>query len=120
MPEAPIELATARLVLRRWRRGDREPFAALNADPRVMEHFPALIARETSDAGTDAMDAAIAERGWGNWAVEVRETGEFIGFTGLSIPKRAPPCMPCVETGWRLAHAHWGRGSASEAARAAG
>jgi RimJ/RimL family protein N-acetyltransferase len=115
----PIELETPRLRLRLWRAEDREPFAALNADPRVMEHFPALIPRERSDASVDACINAFATRGWGNWAVERRDSGEFIGFTGLSIPQRQFHFSPCVEVGWRLAHAHWGHGFASEAARAA-
>jgi RimJ/RimL family protein N-acetyltransferase len=115
----PIELETPRLRLRQWREEDREPFAALNADPRVMEHFPALIPRERSDATVDGCMAAFATRGWGNWAVERVDTGEFIGFTGLSIPQRQFHFSPCVEVGWRLAHAHWGHGFASEAAGAA-
>jgi RimJ/RimL family protein N-acetyltransferase len=115
----PIELDTARLRLRLWREEDREPFAALNADPLVMAHFPALIPRDRSDATVDACISAFATRGWGNWAVERRDTGEFIGFTGLSIPQRQFHFSPCVEIGWRLAHAHWGQGFATEAARAA-
>ena len=118
-PVSPIELDTPRLKLRLWRDNDRAPYAALNRDPRVMEHFPAPIPRERSDASIDAFIAGFAERGWSNWAVERRDTGEFIGFTGLSIPKQTFAFSPCVEIGWRLAHAHWGHGFASEAARAA-
>jgi RimJ/RimL family protein N-acetyltransferase len=114
-----IELETPRLVLRTWRESDREPYAALNQDPRVMEHFPGLIPRERSEALVDGCIAAFASRGWGNWALERRDTGEFIGFTGLSIPRADLPFSPCVEVGWRLAHAHWGFGFASEAALAA-
>lgn len=114
-----IELETPRLRLRAWRPSDREPFAALNADARVMEFLPGLIAREASDASIDAWQAQFAERGWSNWAVELKETGEFIGFTGLTMPRRALPFTPCVEIGWRLAAKHWGQGYASEAARAA-
>jgi RimJ/RimL family protein N-acetyltransferase len=109
---AAIEIDTPRLRLRTWRDEDREPFAALNADPRVMEHFPGLIPRERSDATVDACMKAFATRGWGNWAVERKDTG-------LSIPQRQFHFSPCVEVGWRLAHAHWGHGFASEAARAA-
>ncbi|HEV8689584.1 MAG TPA: GNAT family N-acetyltransferase [Ideonella sp.] len=119
LPASPIELDTPRLRLRLWRNADREPFAALNQDPRVMEHFPALIPRERSDASIDAFMTGFAERGWSNWAVERRDSGEFIGFTGLTIPARQFAFSPCIEVGWRLAHAHWGRGFASEAARAA-
>jgi len=116
---APIELETARLRLRRWRDADRAPFAALNADPAVMEFFPAPQSREASDASIDAWRAQLESRGWSNWAVELVESGEFIGFVGLSVPRRALPCSPCVEVGWRLARRFWGRGLASEAARAA-
>jgi RimJ/RimL family protein N-acetyltransferase len=113
------ELTTDRLLLRQWRDSDREPFAALNADPAVMEHFPRLVTREESDALIDRTAASIADHGWGLWAVEVRETGEFIGFTGLSIPTFEAPFLPGVEIGWRLAKGAWGNGYATEAARAA-
>jgi len=116
---ADFVFETARLRLRQWTDADREPFAALNADPAVMEFFPALASREASDAMIDANMARIAEGGFANWAVERQDTREFIGFVGLSVPRRALPFMPCVEIGWRLAAAHWGRGFASEAARAA-
>ena len=115
----PAVFDTERLRLRQWKDSDRAPYAALNADPRVMEYFLSVQSREASDASIDAWSSAIAAGGFGNWAVEVRETGEFIGFTGLSVPKRALPFMPCVEIGWRLAAQHWGRGYASEAARKA-
>lgn len=112
-----VEFETPRLRLRQWRASDREPFAALNADPVVMEFFPACLGREASDAGIDAWRSQFAERGWSNWAAEVRETNEFIGFVGLTFPRRTLPCSPCVEIGWRLARAHWGKGYATEAAR---
>jgi len=113
------DLTTDRLLLRQWRDSDREPFAALNADPAVMEHFPRLVTREESDALIDRAAASIADHGWGLWAVEVRETGEFIGFTGLSVPTFEAPFLPGVEIGWRLAKGAWGNGYATEAARAA-
>ncbi|HEX2012419.1 MAG TPA: GNAT family N-acetyltransferase [Roseateles sp.] len=115
----PIEFDTARLRLRAWRDEDRAPFAALNADPAVMEFFPAPQSRAQSDASIDAWMAQFEAQGWSNWAVQTRARGEFIGFVGLSVPRRQLPCSPCVEIGWRLARRFWGQGYASEAARGA-
>ncbi len=114
-----IEFESERLRLRQWRDADRQPFAAMNADPVVMEFFPARGTRASSDAMVDGFREALATRGWSNWAVEVKESGAFIGFLGLSIPKRVLPFSPCVEIGWRLAKEHWGRGYATEGARGA-
>lgn len=112
-------IETGRLLLRQWVEEDREPFAALNADPVVMEHFPATLSRAESDAFMDRQGAIIERQGWGLWAVEIRETGEFIGFTGLLTPVFDADFVPCVEIGWRLAAAAWGKGYATEAATAA-
>ena len=114
-----IEFDTARLRLRQWRASDRAPFAALNADARVMEYLPNRLDRAASDAMADRCQALIAERGWGLWAAEFKDTREFIGFVGLHIPVAALPFSPCVEIGWRLACANWGQGLATEAARGA-
>jgi RimJ/RimL family protein N-acetyltransferase len=118
VPEA-IEIETPRLRLRQWRESDRAPFAAMNADAEVMEFFPSLQSREASDASIDTWQSQLAERGWSNWAVEVLSSSVFIGFVGLSVPKRLLPFSPCVEVGWRLARPYWGQGYATEAARAA-
>lgn len=112
-------IRTARLVLRQWQEPDREPFGELNADPAVMEFFPSPIDRTASDAFIDRQIAQIDDRGWGLWAVEVLGGPGFIGFVGLAAPTFDAPFMPCVEVGWRLGAAHWGRGYAPEAARAA-
>jgi RimJ/RimL family protein N-acetyltransferase len=111
------EFETERLCLRQWRPQDREPFAELNADPKVMEYLPALLDREASDAMADRYQSLIAERGWGFWAVEKRDTKQFIGFVGLHIPVAELPFSPCVEIGWRLAFQYWGKGFATEAAK---
>jgi RimJ/RimL family protein N-acetyltransferase len=112
-------LTTERLLLRGWTAADRAPFAALNADPEVMEHFPATLSRAESDAMVDRIMAALAEHGWGLWAVQVRATGAFAGFVGLNIVPDDLPVAPHVEVGWRLAQEHWGQGFAPEAARSA-
>ncbi|GAA0584122.1 GNAT family N-acetyltransferase [Halomonas salifodinae] len=122
-----IEPETPRLRLRQWREGDLAPFAALNADPEVMAHFPAPLSRAESDALAGRIRGLITERGWGLWAVEIKQ-GEslqaslptsFIGFVGLHIPRDDLPFAPCVEIGWRLARPSWGHGYAREAAEAA-
>ncbi|UHQ54189.1 GNAT family N-acetyltransferase [Microbulbifer sp. YPW16] len=120
----PMELRTDRLLLRQWREADRGPFAALNADPRVMEHFPSTRSRAESDATQDRLADHIARHGWGFWAVETLAREEFIGFVGIQslgsdVMLASGVDSPGVEIGWRLAFAHWGRGYASEAARAA-
>lgn len=115
----PIEIKTERLHLRQWRASDHEPFARLNADARVMAFFPRPLDRSESDALADRLQSLIAEQGWGLWAVELLDSKEFIGFVGLHIPAPELPFSPCVEIGWRLAYPYWGKGYASEAARAA-
>ena len=114
-----IEPQTRRLRLRQWIPADREPFAALDADPRVMQYFPATLTREESDAIPRRCQMLIEEGGWGFWAVEPKTTNEFIGFVGLHTPSAELPFYPCVEVGWRLAFRHWGKGYATEAAKAA-
>jgi RimJ/RimL family protein N-acetyltransferase len=116
---ALAQIETPRLLLRTWRTSDREPFAHLNADPEVMRYFTAPLSREESDALVDRIESGFAERGWDMWAAELRETGEFIGFVGLNVPRFEAHFTPCVEIGWRLAAAHWNRGLATEGARAA-
>lgn len=113
------QLTTERLLLRPWRQEDREPFAALNADPAVMEHFPSTLARGESDALAARIDGDLRRRGYGLWAVEVPGEASFIGFVGIQATDDDLPFPPTTEVGWRLARSYWGRGLASEAARAA-
>jgi ribosomal-protein-alanine N-acetyltransferase len=110
-------MRTERLILRRWRDSDREPFAALNADPAVMEFFPTLLTRAESDAVIARIESGFEKYGFGMWAVELAATGEFLGFTGLSVPRFTTHFTPTVEIGWRLARSAWGHGYATEAAR---
>lgn len=112
------EIKTDRLLLRRWRDEDREPFARMNADPAVMKHFPALLSRAESDRLADDIEAHFERYGFGAWAAELRATGVFIGFIGLAVPRFEAAFTPCVEIGWRMDAAYWGRGLATEGARA--
>lgn len=112
-------LTTARLRLRQWREEDLAPFAALNADPQVMEFFPKVLTRAESDTVAGRIRDHFARHGFGLWAVEAPGIAHFVGFVGLAVPSFEAHFTPCVEIGWRLAREHWGHGYATEAATAA-
>lgn len=114
----PKALKTQRLTLRRWQLSDLEPFAELNADPGVMEFFPARLDRQQTAAMIERIEKVFEESGYGLWAVEVDVSRSFIGFVGLWPATFEAPFTPAVEIGWRLARRYWGFGYASEAARA--
>lgn len=114
---APFSLESERLLLRRWKPTDLEPFAALNADAAVMEHFPKPLTRDESDAFVGRIEETFDRRGLGLWAVEPRDSGRFIGYVGLWPATFDAHFTPAIEVGWRLAHASWGHGFAPEAAR---
>jgi len=106
-------------VLRRWRESDRGPLRNLNADVRVMEFMPKLLTWDESDRLMKRFEGHLEEHGFGLYAVELRENQRFVGFLGLAVPDFTAAFTPCVEIGWRLAHEFWGRGLATEGARAA-
>ncbi|WP_193188815.1 GNAT family N-acetyltransferase [Nisaea sediminum] len=110
-------IESERLLLRRWKPEDRTPFAALNGSAKVTEFLPKQLTRAESDDLLDRVEAHFKTRGFGLFAVERKDTGAFIGWTGLSVPRFEAPFMPAVEIGWRLAEEHWGHGFATEAAR---
>jgi RimJ/RimL family protein N-acetyltransferase len=111
-------LETERLRLRNWQSSDREPFAQLNADPRVMEIFPKRLSCEESDAMVDRIEDHFRAKGFGLYAAELRSAGRFVGYIGLHTPTFEAHFTPCVEIGWRLASDVWGQGLATEGARA--
>jgi RimJ/RimL family protein N-acetyltransferase len=113
----PNQLQTPRLLLRRWVQTDRPAFAALNADARVMEHFPSVLTRAESDAAADRIEQHFERHGFGLWALEIPGVAPFAGFVGLAVPTFEAHFTPCVEIGWRLAPEHWGFSYATEAAR---
>ena len=114
-----MTLSGNRVCLRRWRDEDRQAFAAMNADARVMEFFPARLSRVESDAMVDHIEKHFSEHGFGLWAVEVPGVASFVGFAGIAVPQFKSHFTPCVEVGWRLTFEHWGHGYANEAARLA-
>ena len=112
-----VTLFSDRLCLRQWRDEDREAFAAMNSDARVMKFFRSRLSRAESDAMVDDIQKHFSEHGFGLWAIEVPGVARFIGFAGLAVPRFSAHFTPCVEVGWRLAFEHWGQGYATEAAR---
>jgi 3-dehydroquinate dehydratase/shikimate dehydrogenase len=112
-----VPLKTKRLILREWKAADREPFARVNAEPRVMEYLGEPLSRKQSDDLADRIETHSRTRGFGLCAAELAETGEFIGFIGLAVPGFEAAFSPCVEIGWRLAVEYWDKGLATEGAR---
>jgi ribosomal-protein-alanine N-acetyltransferase len=111
-------MTTERLILRQWQPADREPFARLNADARVMEFMAGPLPRQESDRLVDVIEAHFRQHGFGLNAVELRCDGCFIGFVGLAVPSFQAAFTPCVEIGWRLSADQWGQGLATEGASA--
>jgi RimJ/RimL family protein N-acetyltransferase len=111
-----LVLETPRLYLRKWQKADRFPFAQMNADPAVMRYFLKPLTEEESHAFVDRIEKQMAERGYGLWAVELKQTNRFIGFIGFNYTDFPSDFTPCIEIGWRLQQASWGHGYATEGA----
>ncbi len=109
-------IRTNRLILRAWKEEDLPPFAALNADPKVMEYFPSPLTKEESDKLARRIIETIQNNGWGLFAVSVPGVAPFIGFIGVQKIPYAVPFTPTVEIGWRLAADYWNKGYATEGA----
>jgi ribosomal-protein-alanine N-acetyltransferase len=110
-------LETERLILRRWKDSDREPFARMSADASVMQFFPGVLTREESDAFIERNEDHFENHGFGLFATELKDGGDFIGFIGLHVATFQAHFTPCVEIGWRLASQYWNQGLATEGAR---
>jgi 3-dehydroquinate dehydratase / shikimate dehydrogenase len=119
MDDLKNSITTDRLILRQWRQSDWEPFAQLNADPRVREFFLGVLSREESDGEVVELSRHIDSSGWGFWAVSLRQTDEFIGCIGLDEVYFKSPFSPAIDIGWRLGFKHWNNGYATEGAKAA-
>jgi RimJ/RimL family protein N-acetyltransferase len=116
---AAESLRTERLILRQWRDSDVAPFAVMNADPVVMEYFPATLSAAETVAMIARIRAGFAANDMGLWALELPGEAALIGYAGLWPVTFEAPFAPAVEIGWRLARPFWGRGLATEASRAA-
>lgn len=113
-----VILETKRLILRPWKIEDLELFAQLNADPRVMEYFPSPLSRQESDQMAKKTRDLFDQHGWGLWAVSIKNGSSFIGYIGLAPVKFSSHFTPAIEIGWRIAHEFWGKGYATEGAKA--
>jgi RimJ/RimL family protein N-acetyltransferase len=110
-------LETDRLLLRRWKESDREAFAAINADPRVMEFFPGCLTRQESDELIERIETHFENHGFGLYAVEIKEDRALAGFIGLHVATFQAHFTPAVEIGWRIAEPYWNKGIATEGSR---
>jgi RimJ/RimL family protein N-acetyltransferase len=111
-------IETPRLILRRWRAADREPYAAMLADPEVADWLGGVVTRAEADARIDASEAAFERFGFGRFALERRADGQLVGYCGLMRAAEVEPVPPGLEIGWALVRGAWGRGYAAEAAEA--
>jgi len=117
MTMSDFHLETERLIIRNWKEEDRDLFHLINSDDQVMKYFPFKRGREASDKMMDELKVDITKHGFGYTALEIKDTGECIGFCGLHYCKAAPIIpVEAIEIGWRLAPQYWGKGYVTEAA----
>lgn len=118
LAEKTVHIETDRILLREWEPGDVEHFARMNADPLIMEYFPRVLDEADTKKLVKRFQDHFKQHGFGLYALECRKTGAFMGFVGLSVVRDVFPFAGEVEIAWRLEYEFWGKGFASEAARA--
>lgn len=111
-------IETPRLILREWKETDRAPFARMNCDPLVMEHFPRILDEKSSGKLMDRFQKHLKEHGYGMYAIERTEDNEFVGFAGLAEVPFAASFTPAVEIAWRFDYEYWGLGYGMETGKA--
>lgn len=114
----PIIIETERLILRTWQESDMQMFYEMNQDPRVIKFLRGPLTMHEAQTFYERMVYQYKERDYTLYAVEVKSGPKFIGFVGLNYTDFPGHFTPAVEIGWRLASGHWGKGYATEAARA--
>lgn len=111
-------ITTERLGLRRWLPADTEAFIAMNSDAAVMQYFPQPLQPQQTLAMLQRIEDCFTTNHFGLYVAEEKHTQTFLGFTGFSIPNFNNFFTPCVEVGWRYRKEAWGKGFATEAAKA--
>lgn len=111
-------LETEHLILRSWKEEDREPYFHINQDPKVIECLLGPLTEQQVDLFIEAMNKQQHDRNYTLWAVEEKATGGMMGFIGLNYVEWEAPFTPAVEIGWRLGSEYWGKGYATEGAKA--
>ncbi|CDX33973.1 Acetyltransferase, GNAT family [Mesorhizobium sp. SOD10] len=117
-----MRLTTERLILRPWEDKDRSPMATIYGDAQVRRFYPKVMTVEETNVAIDVAIGLARTNGFHFQAAELKGSGVLIGMAGLGVlseaSRRQFPGLPLVEIGWVLAKEHWGKGLASEGARA--
>jgi RimJ/RimL family protein N-acetyltransferase len=111
-------ITTPRLLLRNWELSDLDDLHAVNSNPNVMRHFPTVMTKEETLAQLKRFQNHQDKEGFSYFAAELKETGECIGFIGMARQNYTAEFTPCVDIGWRLKESAWGKGYATEGAKA--